>query len=75
MRYHCVCANSVLKAITMCAVGKLPVKDMGGYKLGGHVLQCLVTNIITIKLRHRTEGSHETSKHTAHMQKQSTQNP
>ena len=51
MRYHCACANSVFKALTMCAVEKLPVKEMGGYKLGGHVLQCLVTDIIPIKLQ------------------------
>ena len=74
----------------MCAVEKLPVKEMGGNKLGGHVIpQCLVTNRIPIKLQLPGKsrlifefysvtalgGSHETSKHTAHMQKQSTQDP
>ena len=41
MRYHCTCANAVFKALTMCAVEKLLVKEMGGYKLGGRVIpQC-----------------------------------
>ena len=57
----------------MCAVEKLPVKEMGGYKLGGHVIpQCLVMNRTPIKLqlpgksRLIFEFYSVTAKHTAH---------